>query len=208
MGDWQENATVNESTFDQEVTVGNSGSNLLVIENLVKVITLERCFIERIGRETGNFVDTVEDMIRNAILTGINTNKTPRIELANRSINASSGRDATSVMASSERGEHIGSTFTFENASERNITPQVFNGNDETRNNIPDEESELWVPRAHPDRKPHTHHSHTSVRAYEMKLRLRSRSELFSYFLINIFNCIYTTSSIKHNLTNVSVSSF
>ena len=52
-------------------------------------------------------IDTVEDRIQNAILTAIDKIVAPKIELAIRSINASSGRDVTSVTANSERGEHV-----------------------------------------------------------------------------------------------------
>ena len=52
-------------------------------------------------------VNTVEDKIHNAILTAINNIVAPKIELAIRSINASSGRDVTSVSANSERREHV-----------------------------------------------------------------------------------------------------
>ena len=106
----------------------------------------------------GNNFDTVGDRIQNAILTAIDTIFTPKIELAIRSINASSGRDATIVMVSSERGEIIGITAPFENVSERNNTLHVLNTYDETRNKIPDEVSELSVPDTHSDRQPHTHH--------------------------------------------------
>ena len=91
----------------------------------------------------GNVVDIIEDRIQNAFLTLIDSNITSKIELATRSGNASSGGDATSVMANSERGEHIGITATFENVSGRSNRLHVFNTNDETRNDIPEEVSEL-----------------------------------------------------------------
>ena len=106
-----------------------------------------------------NIVDTVEDKIQNAILTAIDNVITPKIEIPIRSINAASGRNKTSVMASSELGKHIGITAPSDNVSERNNTLHVFNTNDETRNNIPDEVSELTVPGTHLDRQPHTHHN-------------------------------------------------
>ena len=134
ISDRQENVTVNESTADQELTVDNSDSNLAFSENLLNVKTLEICFNERIDREMGKIVDTVEDRIQNAILTAIDSILTPEIELALRSINASSGRDAISVVLSSERGEHIGITALFENVSQRNNTLHMLNTNDETRN--------------------------------------------------------------------------
>ena len=91
----------------------------------------------------GNIVDTDEDRIPIAILTAIIRFIAPKIELAIRSIDASSGRDATSFTTNSERGEDIGITVPFQNVSESNNTLHVLNMNFETRNNIADEVSEL-----------------------------------------------------------------
>ena len=121
--------------------------------------TFERCFNENIDREKNNFVDTVEDRIQNGILTAFDSVVAPETDLAIRSINSSSGRDTTSVTANSERGEHIRITAPFENVSAGNNTLHALNTNDETRNNIPGEVSELSVPGTHCDRQPHTHHS-------------------------------------------------
>ena len=65
-----------------------------------------------------NVVDTVEDRIQNAFLTAIDSIVAVKIELAIRSVNASSGWGVTSVTANSERGEQIRFTALFENASE------------------------------------------------------------------------------------------
>ena len=56
---------------------------------------------------------------RNAIwiLTAIDNIVAPKVELAIRSINASSGQDVTSVTANPEHGEHVGSHASFEKAS-------------------------------------------------------------------------------------------
>ena len=70
-------------------------------ENTVNEKTLERCFYEKIDRKISNVVDTVEDRIQNAILTAIDGIVALQIELAYRSINASSGQDTTSVAANS-----------------------------------------------------------------------------------------------------------
>ena len=93
---------------------------------------MERCFNERIDKEMSNIVDIVEDKIQIAILTAIDNIFTPKIELAIRSINASSGRDVTSVSANSERREHVGINASFENASRNDDTLSVSNVNDET----------------------------------------------------------------------------
>ena len=155
----QKSFVVFEGTNDQLFTVCTSSNGLTTNENTVKVKTLERRFIERIDKEMSNIVDTVEDRIQNEILTAIDSIVAPKTELVIRLINASSGRDATSVTANSECGEHIGFNASFENASEKNNVLRVSNVNDETRNNIPDEVSELSVPETRFDRQTHTHHS-------------------------------------------------
>ena len=155
----QENVVVNEGTNDRDFTVSNSSNNTAVNESAMNVKFLERCFNERIDREMSNIVDTVEDRIQNAILTAIENIVAPKIELAIRSINASSGRDVTSVTANSECGERVGIDASFENASENNNTLRVPNVNDETRLNISDEVSEMSVPETRFDRQPQTHHN-------------------------------------------------
>ena len=120
--------------------------------------TLERCFNERIDRERSNIIDTVEDRTQNAILTAIENIIAPKIELAIRSENASSGADVASVSVNSERGEQVGISAPFESASGSIDTLGVSKVNDETRNNFADEVSELSVPETHFDRQPHTHH--------------------------------------------------
>ena len=154
----QENAVVNEGTNGRDFTVGTSSNDSIVNGNAMNVKTLQRCFIERIDREMGNIVDTVEDRIQNTILTAIDNIVTPKIELAIRSINASSGRDATSVSPSSERREHVGINASFKNASGNDNTLGVSNVNDETRRDIPEEVSELSVPETRFNWQPHTHH--------------------------------------------------
>ena len=162
----RENAVVNEGTNDREFAVGTSSNDSTVNGNAMSVKTLERCFNERIDREMSNIVDTVENRIKNAILTAIDNIVTPKIELAIRSINASSGRDATSVSASFERREHVGINASFENASGNDNTLGVSNVNDETRHDIPDEVSELSVPETRFNRQPQTHHTNTATKYY------------------------------------------
>ena len=149
---------VNNGSAGQEITASNNDSVSTTNANMVNVQTLERFFNESIDREMSNFVDTVEDMIQNAISTAIDNIITPRVELAVRSINVSSRRDAVSVTAISEREEHIGIFASLANISERNLTFRELNTSDETRGNIPYEAKEFLVPRTHFDRQSHTHH--------------------------------------------------
>ena len=81
-----------------------------------------------------------------------------KFELAIRSTNASSERDATNVAANSEQGEHVGISTPFENASGNSNALQLSDVNDETRHKIPDEVSELSVPELRFDHQTHTHH--------------------------------------------------
>ena len=153
----QENTVVNEGIDDRDFTVGTSNNDSVANGNAMSVKTLERCFNEKIDREMSITIDTVEDRIQNAILTAIENIVAPKIELAIRSINASSGRDATSVSANSERRELVGISTSFENASGNNDKLGVSNVNDETRQVIPDEISELSVSETRFDRQSHTH---------------------------------------------------
>ena len=159
----QENTVVNEGTNDRDFTVGTSSNDSIVNGNAMSVKTLERCFNERIDREMSSIVDTVEDRIQNAILTAFDNIVTPKYELAIRSINASSGRDATSASAILERREDVGINASFENASGNDNTLGVSNVNDETRHAIPDEVSELSVQETRFNRQPQTHHTYLSV---------------------------------------------
>ena len=154
----QENIAVNESTNDRDFTFGIPKNDSVVNGNAMSVNTLERCFNERIDRGMDNIVDTVEDKIQNAILTAIDNTIAPKIELAIRSINASSGQEATSVSVNSERKEDVGINAFFENASENNNKLNTTNENDETRQSIHDEISELSVPGTRFDRLTQTHH--------------------------------------------------
>ena len=95
-------------------------------------------------------------------MSAIDSIVAPKIEFAIRSINASSGREATSVTAFSEREELVGINASFANASGNNNVLRVTNGKDETRNNIPDEVNELPVPEPHFDRQTHTHYMDAS----------------------------------------------
>ena len=154
----QENTVVSEANNDRHFTVGTSSNNMATNESTVNVKTLERCFNECIEKEISSIVDRVEDRIQNAFLIAIDNIVAPKIELAIRSISASSGRDVTSVYANSEDGEHVGINASFENASGNNDILHASNVNDETRHKITDEVSELSVPETHFDRQAHTHH--------------------------------------------------
>ena len=90
----------------------------------------------------------------------------PRIQLAVRSINASSGLDAGSVWANFERQEQLGITNSYVHASSRNKTNHEFDLNEETRGYNSDEDGEIPVMRRRFDRQSCSHHKHTSHFVY------------------------------------------
>ena len=128
----------------------------------------------------GNIVDTVEDRIQNAILTATDNIVTPKIELAIRSINASSGRDVTSASGNSERREYEGINASFENASANNRTLGMANTNDETRHDFHDGVSESPVLEAQFDRQLPTHHmpSGASSEVHHMVTGVKERHNI------------------------------
>ena len=75
----QKNIVVNEGTNDRGFTVGTSSNSTAINESMVNVKTLERCFNETIGREMINIVDTVEDRIKNALLTANDNIAEPKL---------------------------------------------------------------------------------------------------------------------------------
>ena len=181
---------VNEGTNDQDFTAGTSDVSTAMNKNAMTVKTLERCFNERIDREMNNIVDTVEDRIQNAILAAIDNIAAPKIELAIRSINASTGRDVTSVCANSERRERTGINISFENASENNNTIGVTSINDGARRNSQDGVSELSVPGTQFDRQSHIHHVMTGgseqIHNPHHKMKEPSNETHHSYHLLKL----------------------
>ena len=120
---------------------------------------MERYFNEMVDGEMSKNDGTVKDGIQNAILTVIDSIVAPKIEIAISSEKTSSGRNAAIVTANSERGEHVGISAVFENASENKYVLHLSNVNDESRNNIMGGVCELSVPGTRFDRQTHTHYN-------------------------------------------------
>ena len=172
------NAVVNEVSNGRYFTVDSSSDKLVTKENTMNVKTLERCLNERADWEMSNIVDTVGDRIQNAVLTAIDSIVAPKVELAIRSRNASSGRDATSVTANSKRGEHVGINASLENASGNNVL-HVSTVNNETRTIMPDDLSELSVPETRFDRQTYTDHKLNEN--FDNKKTTRMQTKLFRF---------------------------
>ena len=195
----RENVVVNESIDDQNFTGGTSNVSSIVNENALNVKTLERCFNERIDREMSDIVDTVEDRIQNAILVAIDNIVAPKIELAIRSTNASSGRDVTSVSGNSERRDHERINTSFGSASENNSTLGLTNTNDETRRNPHDRVSELSVAGTQFDQQSPTHHvaSGGSTETHHMVTGVKERHDMLTEGSEQIHNRHHMVTGVK-----------
>ena len=200
----RENVVVNGGVDDQNFTGGTSNVSSIVNEKALNAKTLERCFNERIDRERSNIVDTVEDRIQNAVLTAIDNIVTPKIELAIRSINASSGRDVTSASGNSERREYEGINASFENASANNRTLGMANTNDETRHDFHDGVSELPVLEAQFDRQLPTHHmpSGASSEVHHMVTGVKERHDMLTEGSQQIHNRHHMVTGAKEQIHN------
>ena len=200
----RENVVANGGVDDQDFTGGTSNVSSIVNENALNVKILERCFNERIDREMSNIVDTVEDRIQNAVLTAIDNIVTPKIELAIRSINASSGRDVTSASGNSERREYEGINASFENASANNRTLGMANTNDETRHDFHNGVSELPVSEAQFDRQLPTHHmpSGASSDVHHMVTGVKERHDMLTEGSQQIHNRHHMVTGAKEQIHN------
>ena len=103
----RQSAVVNSTPTDCEYTANENVSNRTKNQNTVNVQTLKRCRTDKHHRATDALLETVEGRIQSAFLTIFDNFFTTRIELAVRSINESSGQDATFVAGNSERAEHM-----------------------------------------------------------------------------------------------------
>ena len=195
----RENVVVNGGVDDQNFTGGTSNVSSIVNENALNVKTLERCFNERIDREMSNIVDTVEDRIQNAILVAIDNIIAPKIELAIRSLNASSGRDVTSVSGNSERRDHERMNTSFGSASENNGTLGMTNANDETRCNPHDRVGELSVAGTQFDQQSPAHHvvSGGSTESHHMVTGVKERHDMLTEGSQQIHNSHHMVTGVK-----------
>ena len=122
--------------------------------NKIDIPLFERSLTDWIASKMRIVVEAFEERYQKANLAAMDTIIPPMIGLAVRSLNVSSGWDATSVTANSGRREQLGITASFEKLSDRNITVHEFNVNDETYVYVSDEVSEFPVPRIRFDGRP------------------------------------------------------
>ena len=121
---------------------------------------------------------TIETRVQDAVLTAIENVVIPRVELAMKSANVSSGRSVDGDVLEADRRNFSGNIEGLQmTAASRINSGTDLNRIDETRDNITVEEGDLLVNEGNIGRQTHTHHSIIS---------LKCLSTLFEVFWLKI----------------------
>ena len=122
--------------------------------------------------EVDSVMTRVETRVQDAVLTALENLVIPRVELAMKSVNASSGRRVDSVVLDCDQRDFSGNIEGLQmTASSRVNSHTDLNRIDETRGNIIVERGDLLVNERNIDRQTHTHH-----RLKDISLRLRDET--------------------------------
>ena len=118
--------------------------------------TLEENIVSKMRSEVDSVMTTVETRVQNVVLTAIENLVIPRVELAMRSANASSGRSVDCYVLELDQGDFSGNIEGLQMNSHSDL-----NRIDENRGNITVEGGGLLVNERNIERQTHTHHSTT-----------------------------------------------
>ena len=101
------------------------------------------------------------------MLAAIESLVIPRVELAMRSANASSGRSLDANVLEPDQGDFSGNIEGLQMTASSRINSRTdLNKIDETRGNSAVENGDLLVEERNIDRQTHTHHRHRSSRSW------------------------------------------
>ena len=148
------------SLTGKNVAFNNTNHSVLANGSQVDIRTFERSITNKVLNEVDNVVATVETRVHDAILSAMEGLVLPRVELAMKSVNESSGLDSESVVLDPDLRNFSGNIESLQMAaSSRMHSITDLNKIDETRGNITVEASELSVNEKNFDQQAHTHHS-------------------------------------------------
>ena len=121
--------------------------------------TLEENIVSKVRSELDNLMKLVETRVRDAVFTAIENSVIPRVQLAMKSANASSGRSVDGNVLEPDQGDFSGNIEGLQMTASTRINSQTdLNWIDETRGNITAEEGDLLVNEKNIDRQIYTHH--------------------------------------------------
>ena len=150
------------NTTDSDLASNATKGLAQVSNSQLDMHTFEENFVGKVQSEIDSVLTTVESRIQDAALLAIENLVIPRVELATKSINASSGRSVYGIVLDPDRKDFSGNTESLKMAASSSINSHKdLNRIDETRGNITIEGSDLLVNEKNFDRQTHTHHSLT-----------------------------------------------
>ena len=155
---------IRKSNKTNEVGKGTSSNNIIgpihVNSPKMDMHTLEENFVSKVRSEVDNGMTTVETRIQDAVFTAIENLVVPRVELAMKSANVSSGRSVDGNVLEPDQRDFSGNIKGLQvTASSRINFRTELNRIDETRGNITVEEVDWLVNERNIDWQTHTHHS-------------------------------------------------
>ena len=153
----------NRANTEGESLASSTSSHLIPVNgSQVDIQILETSIIDRDRSEVENAVTTVETSEHDAVLAAMDSTEIFTVELALKSVNASSGRGPSSVLLDSGwRGSSQNIEGLPMNTSSRLDSNTELSRNDETRDKITLKASELSVSGKNFTRQSHIHHIST-----------------------------------------------
>ena len=129
--------------------------------------------VSKVPSEVDNVITSVVTKTQDAVMTAIENLVIPRVELAMKSANASSGRSVDGNVLKLDQRDFSGNIEGLQmTASSRINSPTDLNWFDETRGNITAEEGDFLINEMNIERQTHTHHSDTATKALVSKQAL------------------------------------
>ena len=145
---------------DRHTSLNDTNDPTQVNSLQVDMRTLEKNFVRKVRRNVDGVMTTVETKAQNAVLTVIENLVLPRVELAMKSVNASSGHRVGGAVLDPDGVDFSGNIEGLQLTTSNRINSHTdWNRIDETRGNTIVEEGDLSVNWRNIDRQTHTHHS-------------------------------------------------
>ena len=160
----QSNHDVQNENVDDVAHRGTSPDNANHLTQVnyprVDMNTVEENFVSKVRSEVDNVMTIVETRVKNAALTAMENLVIPRVELAMKSTNASSGRSVDGNVLDPGQRDFSGNVEGLQMTTSSRIHSHTdLNKIDETPGNITVEEGDLVVNEKNIDRQSHTHHT-------------------------------------------------
>ena len=145
--------------MDETADLINANNSIHVNSSQVDMHTRENNIVNKVRCEVDNLMTSVETRVQDAVLTAMENLVNPRVELAMKSVNASSGRGVSNVVMDPDRKAFSGIIENLQRTASSRINSHTdLNRFDETRSNITKEGSDLSVIEKNMHRPTHTYH--------------------------------------------------